>query len=374
MERFDFDGRKAYVRAVDCDYYTDAITYTKVTILDTFATEGARRGDGCRRRRRCRAASHGEVHVVSRVVGFKKIKFYTNENVGSGELDLPEQQMHTSSYWLTIPAGVMQALPFGGDDKRDGVVGLAFAMKNIAQLLLMCDGHDIGISVDGGCDRASGADRRVGGRRRRTIAAEPHIFIYDNYPGGIGFSRPLYDMHLPLLERTRELIDGCPVRVGLSVVCRAGRQYRPARQAGGVAHSSHLLGAAARPQTEDGSDHPASLDRAAPVAAAAAGGRRRRAASSPTSRTTAIATRRTLDLDRVADRARRPRASRTASDAAWRSIAATKPTAGMATSRSASASSTDLDVAQLLDPRWPWRRSLPFERRRGLHRSRNDRA
>ena len=52
-------------------------------------------------------AAHGEVHVVSRVVGFKKIKFYTNENVGSGELDLPEQQMHTSSYWLTIPAGVM---------------------------------------------------------------------------------------------------------------------------------------------------------------------------------------------------------------------------------------------------------------------------
>ena len=56
---------------------------------------------------------HGEVHVVSRVVGFKKIKFYTNENVGSGELDLPEQQMHTSSYWLTIPVDVMSSLPFG---------------------------------------------------------------------------------------------------------------------------------------------------------------------------------------------------------------------------------------------------------------------
>ena len=49
------------------------------------------------------AASHGEVHVSSRVVGFKKIKFYTNENVGSGELDLPEQQMHTTAYWLTVP-------------------------------------------------------------------------------------------------------------------------------------------------------------------------------------------------------------------------------------------------------------------------------
>ena len=95
VERLDFEGRKAFVREIDCDYYTDAITYTRVTILDTFEeTSFAPR-------------AHGEVHVVSRVVGFKKIKFYTNENVGSGELDLPEQQMHTTSYWLTIPVTAM---------------------------------------------------------------------------------------------------------------------------------------------------------------------------------------------------------------------------------------------------------------------------
>ena len=202
VERLDFDGRKAYVRAVDCDYYTDAITYTKVTILDTFESEAAVTAE----------RSHGEVHVVSRVVGFKKIKFYTNENVGSGELDLPEQQMHTSSYWLTIPAGVMQSLPFATDDKRDGVVGLAFAMRNIAQLLLMCDGHDIGISVDGGS-----VERQVrtgGTGTTPAIAAEPHIFVYDNYPGGIGFSRPLYEMHAQLLVRSQELIDGCPCGSG----------------------------------------------------------------------------------------------------------------------------------------------------------------
>jgi DEAD/DEAH box helicase domain-containing protein len=200
VERLDFDGRKAYLRQVDCDYYTDAITYTKVTILDTFES-GSRIPVGMR--------NQGEVHVVSRVVGFKKIKFYTNENVGSGELDLPEQQMHTSSYWLTIAAGVMASLPFAGDDRRDGVVGLAFAMKNIAQLLLMCDGHDIGLSVDGGSlDRTT----RTGGMGgvSQALAVEPNVFIYDNYPGGIGFSRPLYEMHDLLLERTRELIAGCP--------------------------------------------------------------------------------------------------------------------------------------------------------------------
>jgi DEAD/DEAH box helicase domain-containing protein len=247
VERFDFDGRKAYVRAVDCDYYTDAITYTKVTILDTFevrgsggsasgsqgsagsasGSEGSAFGsDGAAlatsnagaeprtpKPRTASASSHGEVHVVSRVVGFKKIKFYTNENVGSGELDLPEQQMHTSAYWLTVPGDVMAALPYGGDDKRDGVVGLAFAMKNVAQLLLMCDAHDIGLSVDGGSLERSA---RTGGTGSvpEALAVEPNVFIYDNYPGGIGFSRPLFEMHDLLLDRTRDLITTCPCESG----------------------------------------------------------------------------------------------------------------------------------------------------------------
>src|SRR6185436_4988988 len=112
VERLDFEGRKAFVREIDCDYYTTAITYTKVTPIDEFATEGARAfqasgADDGARAPESSVRSHGEVHVVSRVVGFKKIKFYTNENVGSGELDLPEQQMHTTSYWLTVPASVM---------------------------------------------------------------------------------------------------------------------------------------------------------------------------------------------------------------------------------------------------------------------------
>jgi DEAD/DEAH box helicase domain-containing protein len=201
VERFDFEGRKAFVRQVDCDYYTDAITYTKVTILDTFGGSSA--------------CSHGEVHVVSRVVGFKKIKFYTNENVGSGELDLPEQQMHTTSYWLTIPAGIMAGLPFGAADRRDGVVGLACAMRNVAPLLLMCDNHDLGLSIDGGAlEGASRVGGSTKGASKTDVSAAPTVFIYDNYPGGIGFSEPLFTMHDALLARTRELIDGCPCQSG----------------------------------------------------------------------------------------------------------------------------------------------------------------
>ncbi len=258
VERFDFDGRKAFVRQVECDYYTDAITYTKVTILDTFAATGdgpqaegqrpkeeATRLDGTDLEPDDRsdrdpssiglrpsafglspvtsssgAAFHGEVHVVSRVVGFKKIKFYTNENVGSGELELPEQQMHTTSYWLRLSPELMATIPFSSADRRDGVVGLAYAMRNVAPLLLMCDSHDLGLSVDGlpveGASRMGGTSRGA----QAQLAAEPTIFLYDNYPGGIGFSEPLFGLHEVLIARTRELIDecacesGCPSCVG----------------------------------------------------------------------------------------------------------------------------------------------------------------
>jgi DEAD/DEAH box helicase domain-containing protein len=155
--------------------------------------------------------------VVSRVVGFKKIKFYTNENVGSGELDLPEQQMHSTSYWLTIPRETMASLPHGTADKRDGVIGLAYAMHNVAPLLLMCDRHDLGLSIDGisldGAGRLGGSSRG-GDATPPEISAEPVVFLYDNYPGGIGLSEPLYAMHDALVDRTRELIDGCPCQSG----------------------------------------------------------------------------------------------------------------------------------------------------------------
>ena len=228
VERLDFEGRKAYVREIDCDYYTDAITYTRVSILDEF--ESSRASSTCAPGAPApdaRAAAledslshpnaaaalgaplssrgpqalhaHGEVHVVSRVVGFKKIKFYTNENIGSGELDLPEQQMHTTAYWLTIPRAALDALPLAADDRRDGVIGLSFAMRQVAPLLLMCDPHDLGISISG--DDVQDHE-------------DPKIFLYDNYPGGIGFSEPLYRMHRELLSNTRDLIAGCECDAG----------------------------------------------------------------------------------------------------------------------------------------------------------------
>jgi len=49
---------------------------------------------------------------------------------------------------------------------------------------------------------------------------EPNIYLFDAYPGGIGFSEPLFRAHDLLLRKTRELIaacvcdEGCPSCVG----------------------------------------------------------------------------------------------------------------------------------------------------------------
>jgi DEAD/DEAH box helicase domain-containing protein len=217
VEELDFVGRKAHVREVDTDYYTTAITYTKVTILDRFAADAPK------------VALHGEVHVVSRVVGFKKIRFQTNENVGSGELDLPEQQMHTTSYWLEMPLSIINALPYATDDRRDGITGLAFAMKQVAQLLLMCDGRDLGLSVNAG--DTDGDDT-------------PRIFLYDAYPGGIGFSAPLWGMQAELLSKTSALIAGCDCDSGCPMCVGPVGETGPLAKSVALRILEHLLAGA----------------------------------------------------------------------------------------------------------------------------------
>jgi DEAD/DEAH box helicase domain-containing protein len=212
VERFDHAERRASVRQWDSDYFTDAITYTKVNILDRFASgshHGGRR-------------SHGEVHVVSQVVGFKKVKFYTLENVGSGELDMPELEMHTTAYWLTIPREIMASLHGSSEEKRDGVVGLANTLKTIAMLFLMCDRSDIGVAIGDNSQGTASVERGFkrlgpGGRPKKEpmdASYEPNIFLYDNYPGGIGFSELLHELHPKLVSEAKLLIESCPCLEG----------------------------------------------------------------------------------------------------------------------------------------------------------------
>ena len=197
VDRFDYEERKAYVRSVECNYYTDAIDYTRVKLLSTFDSETLGSGGSSPAVR-----NHGEVRINRQIVGFKKLKFYTNENVGAGKLAMPEQEMHTTALWLHFPEAFLARLTeYSPTEKQNGVAGLANVLRTIGSLLLMCDPRDLGVAI--------GANEDNGSR-----GYEPNLYLYDNFSGGIGQSEPLYRMHGRLLERSRELLDSCSCDTG----------------------------------------------------------------------------------------------------------------------------------------------------------------
>jgi len=200
VERFDYEGRKAYVRRVECDYFTDAIDYTQVKALEEFDSAplgGAR-------------AAHGEVRVNRQIVGFKKVRFYTMENVGSGNLSMPEQEMHTTAFWLHFPADFLARLgEFSRTEIQNGITGLANVLRTVAAFLLMSDPRDIGVAL---------GEDVTGGLK----SFEPDLFLYDAYPGGVGLSAQLYRLAAELLRHAARLLaacgcqSGCPSCVGPS--------------------------------------------------------------------------------------------------------------------------------------------------------------
>jgi len=239
VEHLDFKERKAYVKRVDVNYYTDAVRYTQVRVLEIAATEQYTGKEAS-----AHFHSNGDVLVRSQVVGFKKIKFFTNENIGDGKLELPENEMHTTAYWITLERPLVESLPFTVGERQSGMFGLLHALESVATLLLMCDRRDLGTAIGERPPAAGSPDSHgvilregdelisspsstrpfetdfaptrlqdaVSGNAREFF--EPNLYLYDAYPGGIGFSEPLFRTHALLVQKTRELIAACPCEQG----------------------------------------------------------------------------------------------------------------------------------------------------------------
>ena len=216
VEKLDYPNRRAYVKKTHGDYYTDAIDYTDVSILEGFERK---QGEGT-------VFEHGEVKVITRIVGYKKIKFYTLENLGYGKIELPDLQFHTTSYWITFRRSLVERLPYHRLEVIDGVLGLGYALHSIAALHLMCDLRDLNRCVG---DRGakwflrlsrdskgiySSFDAQEAIPEEKMDLFEPTLFLYDNYTGGMGFSHQLFDDALMLLEKTKRLISRCECRYG----------------------------------------------------------------------------------------------------------------------------------------------------------------
>jgi len=216
VDQLDLERKKAYVKKVDVDYFTDAMTYTNVRVIERFATHRSPRA----------IVEHGEVQVVAKVIGYKKIKFYTSENVGYGDVSLPEKDMHTTSYWFTIQQDRLEKLQFSRADLIDGLGGLAYSLHHLAAMMLMADPRDIDRCIG---DKSGEWFVRFGAGGRsitsmpaaedpnapvKVDAFDPTIFIFDSYPGGIGFSDLLFEMHEKLIATAMHRISGCECRSG----------------------------------------------------------------------------------------------------------------------------------------------------------------
>jgi DEAD/DEAH box helicase domain-containing protein len=188
VTNLDWEGKKAYVKEVSVDYYTDAETKTDLKVLEV--NKNVSFGEA--------EINCGEVSVTNVTVLFKKIKFHTHENVGSGELSLPELQMHTDAFWYSFPGDIALRLGLGGAQFGGALRGLANILGRIAPLWVMCDSRDL----------------RSISQVRAPFTERPTVYVYENIPGGVGLSEKLFTESERLFESCLEHIRNCPCEAG----------------------------------------------------------------------------------------------------------------------------------------------------------------
>ncbi len=187
VEKLDFDACKAFIRAVDVGYYTDADLNISLSLLDVEKQERHSRGG---------QLALGEVKVTALVTMFKKIRFDTHETLGWGHVRLPETDMHTTAMWWTLPEDLVRR--YASDTLKNGMLGVANLLRIVCPLYLMCAPMDISVTY----------------QVKSPITGEPTLLIYDNCPGGIGLAQKAYSMQDMLLSRALQVAQDCSCSAG----------------------------------------------------------------------------------------------------------------------------------------------------------------
>jgi len=220
VTEFDWEGKKAYVKEVDVDYYTDAETKTDLKVLDIFEEDAT--VDDARKQ-------VGEVSLTCTTVLFKKIKFETHENVGSGELKMPELEMHTNAFWYSFPGDVNLRLGLPGAVFGGALRGLANILGKIAPLWVMCDSRDL----------------RSIQQVRAPFTERPTVYIYENIPGGVGLSEKLYTEADRLFDAAYHHVKVCPCKAGCPSCVGPPMEVGPDGKAGVMRLLEYMLATAA---------------------------------------------------------------------------------------------------------------------------------
>ncbi|RSK51894.1 DEAD/DEAH box helicase [Bacillus canaveralius] len=194
VEKLDWDHKKAYVREVDVDYYTDANLAVQLKVLEIDRTSN----------RKATAINFGDVSINILPSIFKKIKLTTFENVGYGQIHLPEEELHTSAAWLELKELDLQ---LGEKALEQLLMGIANVFKHIVPIHVMCDRNDV----------------HVVSQIKAAHTQLPTIFLYDHYPGGIGLAEDVYKRFDEIKAAAKNLIakclcdDGCPSCIGTEI-------------------------------------------------------------------------------------------------------------------------------------------------------------
>jgi len=182
--------RRCYVEEKEVNFYTDAVVKTDLKVLheDTKVP-----GPGC-------TLILGDVLVRSQVSRFKKLKFHTHENIGYGEVAMPEEQMHTRALALVFDQGAAGTALEGLAEELKGptMARMGHLIHAVAPAFLLCQSQDFGVSE----------------RLRDPHFGAPTVFVYDQSPGGSGLAEALADQLSKVLHAGADLVEACPCREG----------------------------------------------------------------------------------------------------------------------------------------------------------------
>ncbi|MCD4652868.1 DUF1998 domain-containing protein, partial [bacterium] len=208
VENLDFEVGRALVRPMDLGYFTTPLEITNVTVIEEHLVSET----VC-------PIKFGDVQVITRVIGYKKLKFGSQENLGTGAVNLPEQELITTGTWFGLPMEIADISGSGlVKEIAAGFVGALTAVHSISSVLLMSDPGDIGSCVS--CikgDWTAQVDHlgmiQLTGSPDSTTGMV-NLFIYDRYPGGIGLSESLYQMAADIVLKALEMTEMCDCRYG----------------------------------------------------------------------------------------------------------------------------------------------------------------
>ena len=213
VERFDYENRRAYVRAVESDYFTEAEVDVAVRVL--------RLEERARRSRLEAPVAHpftqasldetalpiaadpagedlsvwrGEVHVTTLATMYKKVRFYTRESVGAEDIHLPPEELDTEAFVLTLSEATAFDLGLVGGDRGASWRGVGTILRRVAPIYLRCQPSDLGLSA----------------HVRSPHFRRPTLILYDAVQGGVGLAEILFGCWRDLCTAALDVVAHCP--------------------------------------------------------------------------------------------------------------------------------------------------------------------